>query len=59
MHKNIGFTAVAAMLAFAMIFAAKWSIVATTDGLAYPAVGLSPLVASSAYLPIHTLDEAY
>jgi hypothetical protein len=60
MRKHISFAVAAAIIALAMIFLAKSSVVATNTDVVRPKVGLSPYVAmSNPYLPIQVMDEVY
>jgi hypothetical protein len=60
MRKHASFATAAAIMALAMIFWAKSSVVATHADVVRPKVGLSPyVVMSNPYLPIRVLEEVY
>ena len=60
MRKHTSFAIAAAIMALAMIFWAKSSVVATHADVVRPKVGPSPyVVMSNPYLPIQPLEEAY
>jgi hypothetical protein len=58
MRKHISFSMAAAIMALAMIFSAKSSVVATHVDVVRPKVG-SYVAMSNSYLPIQVLEEAY
>ena len=60
MRKNAGFAVAATMLALAMIFWAKSSVVATSADVIRPKVGLTTYnVAPSSYLPIQSVQPVW
>jgi hypothetical protein len=60
MRKHTSFAMAATIMALAMIFWAKSSVVATNADIVRPKVGLSPyVVMSNSYLPIQVIDEVY
>jgi hypothetical protein len=60
MRKHTSFAMAATIMALAMIFWAKASVVATNADVVRPKVGLSPYaVMSNSYLPIQVIDEVY
>jgi hypothetical protein len=60
MRKHASFAVATAIVALAMIFWAKSSVVATHAEVARPKAGLSPyVVMTNSYLPIQLLEEAY
>jgi hypothetical protein len=58
MRKHISFSMAAAIMALAMVFSAKSSVVAAHVDVVRPKVG-SYVAMSSSYLPIQVLEEAY
>jgi hypothetical protein len=60
MRKHASFAIAATIMALAMIFWARSSVVATNADIIRPKVGLSPyVVMSNPYLPIQVIDEVY
>jgi hypothetical protein len=60
MRKHFSLAMAATIMALAMVFWAKSSVVATDADIPRPKVGLSPhTVMSNPYLPIQVLDEVY
>jgi len=60
MRKHAGFAVAATIMALAMIFWAKSSVVATNADIVRPKVGLSPyVVMTHPYLPIQVIEEVY
>jgi hypothetical protein len=60
MRKHASFAVAATIMALAMIFWAKSSVVATNADVVRPKVGLSPyVVMSHPYLPIQVIEEVY
>jgi hypothetical protein len=60
MRKHTSFAMAAAIMALAMIFWAKSSVVATHADVVRPSVGVSAyVVMSNSYLPIQVREEAY
>jgi hypothetical protein len=60
MRKHTSFAMAAGMMALAMIFWAKSSVVATNADVARPKAALSSyVVMSNPYLPIQVISEVY
>ena len=60
MRKHVSFAVAATIMALAMIFWAKSSVVATNADIVKPKVGLSPYVVMiHPYLPIQVIEEVY
>ena len=60
MRKNAVFALAATIMALAMLFWAKSSVVATNAEIVRPKVGLSPYaVMTHPYLPIQAREEVY
>ncbi len=60
MRKHASFAVAATIMALAMIFWAKSSVVATNADVVRPKVGPSPyVVMTNSYLPIQVIDEVY
>jgi len=60
MRKHTSFAMAAAIIALAVTFWAKSTVVATNADTVRPKVGLSPyVVMSNPYLPIQVMDEVY
>jgi hypothetical protein len=60
MRKNASFAVAAAIMALAMIFWAKSSVVATNAEIIRPKAAVSPyVVMTHPYLPIQTYEEVY
>ena len=60
MRKNAVFALAATIMALAMLFWAKSSVVATDAEIVRPKVGMSPyVVMTHPYLPIQAREEVY